>query len=208
MHLSFEPAICQLAPLVLPIQSGDYDLRFKATFDSRAAYEQARRDGTRVEMWTDLPIAGTAYEGGWRALVFQYEDGELLIDEAAKQDESVLIISSGSKKTEKKRAEETSVYLSVRLSSENITPAFPGADVKFSFTYRVVWPSGNVQWLGEYGRNGVFLVRRGETRLHYSRVVSCEDGLEVVSSGVGPSEEVARLSNEFVWESWAAGKAG
>ena len=159
-------------------------------------------------MWTDLPVIGTAYEGGWRALTFQHEDGELLVEDIERRDNTVLTISPVSMTTGEKYGEETSVYLSVRLPSENIKPAFPGAEVKFSFTYRLVWPSGNVQWLGEYGRNGILLIRRSETRLRYSRVVSCEDGLEVVSSEVGPSEEVGRLSDEFLWESWAAGKAG
>ena len=100
MHLTFDPAICQLSTLVLPVQAGQYDLRFKATFDSRAAYEQARRDGTRVEMWTELPVAGTAYEGGWRALTFQFEEDEGLMVARSKKvgnEESVLTISPSAK---------------------------------------------------------------------------------------------------------------
>ena len=60
--ISFTPALCQVTTIPLPttLSAGkdSHLVRFKATFSSLAEYAQAKRDGVRVEMWTNLTTVG------------------------------------------------------------------------------------------------------------------------------------------------------
>lgn len=76
--ISFTPALCQVTTIALPtsLSAGkdSHLVRFKASFSSRDEYEQAKRDGVSVEMWTNLETVGGPAGGVWRAIAFDYAD--------------------------------------------------------------------------------------------------------------------------------------
>lgn len=169
MSLTFDPAIGSVT--TLPVYAtGNTRLRLTASFASRDAFQQAKRDGTRVEMYTNLPV-GVA-NGEWHALLFKYTDED-----------------------------DTTAYLDLELPPTT-------ADARFSFTYRLVHARGAVQWLGEYGRDGVLDIEHQEDR--FSPVEGCKlDGDRVVCvSGTSTSAAVAKLNLALDWVCWSFTRQG
>ena len=74
MQITFSPALGETVPLVMRPSEPDasLDVVFKAIFDSSASYEHTQSQGTRVEMWTDLPVEGRA-NGEWGAIPFTFQ---------------------------------------------------------------------------------------------------------------------------------------
>ena len=154
MHLTFSLPLGQTEAIkVLPGPYSDSGLAptivFKASFESRAAFLQAQASGVKVELWTDLPIPGR-YKGEWGAIRFE--------DPGAPQNlESIgpaHFLSLRSGQSEPQDA-DTSVYLHLRA------PLQDRIGLRFSFTYRLAYPSGEVKWLGTYGMNGEVAIERG-----------------------------------------------
>ncbi|KAI0076268.1 hypothetical protein K474DRAFT_1285091 [Panus rudis PR-1116 ss-1] len=201
MHLTFNPSLCQETTVPLPENAAHYDLQFKATFDSNASYEQAKRDGTRVEMWTDLPaIGGTDEVGGWRALAFAFPES-LHQAESDKEEVSLSCVPSQQYQVDAGESEK-SVYLHARLDSAAVqgTPTF-------SFTYRLVYRDGGVQWLGAYGQNGVLRIERRDARISADESrAELKGDLFKAKGQVG--ENVGALNPAFNWESVAFDKNG
>jgi len=96
-------------------------------------HDQIVKNGGRIQLWTDIP--DEEHTGGWRALDFMERSpapGGLVV---LQPDESPV-------EHEKPKC----LYLMVR----------PPESVQF--TYRVLYPSGAIVWLGQYGQNGsIFL---------------------------------------------------
>lgn len=195
MHLTFTPELSQVTtvPLAKLAESAThYDLTFKASFDSPAAYEEARRDGTRVEMWTDLPAPGHGETGGWRALAFEY------VGDSGDAEKGGLVISCvASERIPSPAQEQTAAYATVSVPAGLI----PEGSM-FSFTYRVVYSSGHVQWLGAYGQNGILEFAKRDVRVNFE-----VDGNEVRLSGQ-KGKQVGTLNMELRWERWALDKNG
>jgi len=204
MHVTFTPALGEVARLVTTGPFGvdgktasAQDLVFKATFDSRESYEQAKRDGVRVEMWTDLPVLE---QPGWEWAALAFEEPA----KAAQVHSSRKALSLVSPDVRPAiHGEENALYakLSVRLHA--YTPGH-----QFSFTYRLVYPSGEIRWLGEYGHNGVLVVERGVVpaalgvHLNESWNVGSDGKAETEVAGL-VEREVGRLSGELNWSTWA-----
>jgi len=145
-------------------------------------------------MWTNLasPI------GDWHALPFEFVEDKTKPEQISEG----AILSLVPSATESDGQDETSVYLDVELSDVS-------AGDKFSFTYRLVRPWGEVQWLGSYGKNGDLVFKEGDTRLTLESGWKFGEGESVISTG-GEVEEgvVAKLSEQFEWSSWAFEKDG
>ncbi|PSR73170.1 hypothetical protein PHLCEN_2v10982 [Hermanssonia centrifuga] len=190
MTLTFEPALGVRTTLPVP-RDGYASFSFKASFSSREAYEQARDEGVRVEMWTNLPV-GTN-EDEWHALAFQY---------TADNKSHVKNASASTLNAEAHDQTDASVYLNVPLSDIRVGSTF-------SFTYRLVHPSGAIQWLGAYGQNGELSIEDFDPRFTLADGWKFGEGDRVEGKPLESAEtEVAILNNEMEWTSWAFGKVG
>lgn len=204
MHVTFTPALGEVARLVTTGPFGvdgktasAQDLVFKATFDSRESYDRAKRDGVRVEMWTDLPVLEQP-DWEWAALAFeepakagQVQSGRKVLSLVSPEVHPAI------------HGEENALYARLSVRLHEYTPGH-----QFSFTYRLVYPSGEIRWLGEYGHNGVLVVERGVipaalgVHLNESWNVGSDGKAETQVVGV-VEREVGRLSGELNWSTWA-----
>ena len=112
-------------------------------------HDRLVRDGGRVQLWGDIPEKGQSY-GIWRALDFEASP-----DRA----DDEYVVSLGSSPLASARDQEKVLFLVV-CSPE-----------RFQFTYRILYPSGSVVWLGQYGRNTSMVFKESELKL--------VDGLEL-----------------------------
>lgn len=97
-------------------------------------YRYYERNGAKLQIWSDIPTINEV--DGWKAFDFEDpKDGEEL-----EQD-----------------------YDQVILPFAVNAPVKPGTKF-FSFTYRILYPTGKVHWLGVPDRNGAFIVRRQKMR--------------------------------------------
>ncbi|OSD05951.1 hypothetical protein PYCCODRAFT_1404822 [Trametes coccinea BRFM310] len=151
MHLTFTPALGEQTVLkVAPVGSGrpaSQSVLFKATFEDRESYLNAQADGVKVEVWSNIPVAGRSF-GEWGA----FEFGELRYETVP---EGIPTFSVGDAVEKPEDVQESSLYVHVRA------PFHEHIDGRFSFTYRLVYPSGEIRWLGEFGRNGELVIERG-----------------------------------------------
>jgi hypothetical protein len=68
---------------------------------------------------------------------------------------------------------------------------------KFSFTYRIVRPSGQIEWLGQYGQNGRIVVHRNlEALVPLTEWNTCESHARVLS-GVKPDSPVLKVPDSW-----------
>lgn len=193
MQLTFDPALrtCTTLP-ILPGGGGTY--RFTASFSNHAEYERARQEGTRVEMWTNLPIGGGASQ--WRALRFAYAEETVI--EGAPEDKVMSLVPPTV--VSARETQPTTVTLDFSLT--NIRPAS-----LYSFTYRLVRPWG-VQWLGAYRQNGDLIFEEKDVRFSLTNGCKLEDNTIVTRSAVSESVVVATLNDAISWACWGFGRNG
>lgn len=159
------------------------ELCFSAIVDS-SDYEQLQRDKGKVQLWSDLPVNGRR-AGEWGESAFQesvpLEDGELALGfDEANSDKHVLSL---------------------------VVPIPYAAHIRrqFSFTYRVVYPSGDIKWLGSFGHNGSLVLeetqsdeRIGLLGEDWSRN---DEGTHVWNAGSNVSESVL-IAKAFYPQHW------
>lgn len=215
-NITFTPDL-QATPI--PISpNGDQkelDLTFRATFDTREAYERAKRKGTRVEMWTNLQIDASVSQAdqGWHALSFVYTDEALVIPPSISRNDVLSVLPPSSTPTNDQASRSAYLTINVPVASVSIRNG-----AQFSFTYRLVEASGAIIWLGQYGKNGVlnFVKRDAFADLTYGRSAGCvtteNDGNVVIIKEL-PGDlpgvrEIGRLDKDLHWERWAIGPDG
>ncbi|KAI0762657.1 hypothetical protein C8Q74DRAFT_1450815 [Fomes fomentarius] len=168
MQLTFSPPLGHTTTLRIPPipralasnnASAGQAIRFKATFDSRVSLLKAETDGVKVELWTDLPVHGRA-RGEWGAVQFTQSDLDSGSQESLSSSSSTLFLTGADAAVRKENALHLSLYTSLQdhIGSH------------FQFTYRLVYPSGRVIWLGTHDNNGVFTVERGLPGIHLSEI--------------------------------------
>lgn len=158
----------------------------KATFDSPELYAKAKSDGVRVEVWTNFPVEGSR-AGDWNAVAFTEPDG-------AQSDQSELEGFD--------TREDHTFYLRLRALLQDQIEA------RFQFTYRLVYPSGHVQWLGQHDNNGVLAVEQGLTGIDLAREWDVgSDGAYHLDSALvkGVVGQVLQMADWTVWAWDAAG---
>ncbi|KAH8100499.1 hypothetical protein BXZ70DRAFT_152592 [Cristinia sonorae] len=206
--ISFTPALCQETTIVLPTSlSAGKDthlVRFKASFSSRAEYEQAKRDHVRVEMWTNLTTVGGPSDGSWRALAFDYAEHP---DAAAEVASSADVISFLVDEQDGPGEREAAVFLDIHVPSEIFSN---WEHPRYSFTYRLVYQSGHVEWLGAFGYDGVLAFEPKDPRVDFKEDshISTTGGGYIVESELNHATGVGKLSSDLVWERWSFGGNG
>lgn len=111
------------------------------------------QDHARIQLWSDLPHNGQS-DGGWGALDFTYQT------QATEELSSSHKISLGSTCPILASEEKVTLFLEV------VTPLPMSRNPHFYFTYRILYPSGEIQWLGPFGQNGSLSFERSDHDLH------------------------------------------
>ena len=75
---------------------------------------------------------------------------------------------------------------------------------QFAFTYRILHPDGQVQWLGDYGKNGALIVNRYDDRLVlFGDWSTSQPGhLFTPKSAIKSPLQVFSLSDDIQWRCW------
>lgn len=154
-------------------------LHFTATFQSQQAYDDAKRDGMSVELWTDIPV-DHRNEGDWSSMPFQEADVA-----SPDFDEGFPLLANSEASNAK------TLHLRIPVPRSGRT--------NYLFTHRLVYPSGHIKWLGHYGHDGSLVIERSDPRFTRGTLLD-KDGESLVA-GVGGWEdkEIAQLSQTFDW---------
>jgi hypothetical protein len=159
-------------------------LKFTASFESIEAFDEFNRDGVRAELWADF-----RKDGQWVGVPFDGSNGE----------GSLAFSLLG---CNKRSPRQLHAVVSVPLSSQDPSD--------FSYTFRLVYPSGHVKWLGDFGRDGFIVLERGD-----SRISLLGDEWSTSSGGLSKlwrsridvhDVDVARLSTNFEWNVCVVGR--
>ncbi|KAJ3993937.1 hypothetical protein F5050DRAFT_609703 [Lentinula boryana] len=196
MAISFIPAIDEVVRIALPewhTTGSTVELRFSAVLGDEE-FQQFKEHGMKVQVWSDIYLGGKN-EGEW---------GEIDLHEVP----SVLGSSNDSQA-------KISLGLDDRDKPENLLSVICSVPFArsshYSFTYRVVYSSGEIKWLGQFGRNGT--VHIDATSKNTSGIVF-EEGLvektaPFVWSTRGKEVEdllIAEVVHPEDWSIWAVGK--
>jgi hypothetical protein len=193
MRISFNPPLGETFRATVLSYKSTVQLHFTATFASSSDYEAYNKEGMRLELWSDI---GNASTQGWAAIAFA-ECQKAQIKEGGSNAETSfpLVREDGG---------EISPELSLSLSIP-----FPG-ETPLAYTYRLVRPSGEIQWLGHAGNNGVLVF---ETALSFGggwSMLSESGEAHMWNSPGGPVDgvEVAKLKTRSGYTVWAVGMDG
>jgi hypothetical protein len=193
MALTFSPAL--RTTTALPVAHGGHgNFRFSASFSSRREYQKTREEGTRLEIWTNLPVG--SYDGRkWHALAFAYPE----VTTTGADDSKVINLATS--ESEQRSDGDTTVILDLTLKN-----ARPGA--VYSFTYRLVRASGKVEWLGAYGQNGDLVLEEKDVRLSLAHGSRYEPGGILSSTSTADSVLLATLEKSVDWACWSFSESG
>lgn len=150
------------------------------------------QDRARIQLWSDLAQS----DGEWGALDFTYQT------QATDELSSSHKISLGSACPILASEEKVTLFLEV------VAPLPLNRNPHFSFTYRILYPSGEIQWLGPFGQNGSLSFERSDYDLHNfglhswtfdkSRMAHVYEVKQPVASGTLVVAKVRDLSNYCV----------
>ncbi|KAF8506910.1 hypothetical protein F5888DRAFT_49417 [Russula emetica] len=126
-------------------RSGGVSLLFRARTGSASALEQLKRDGVKVQAWTNAPVDDDRAEGAWGAYNFE----EAPAATPVKLDDSVVPFALPLPTEDNFVDEPHTLFLTLRLRA--LPRHQTGAD--FSVTYRFLYPNDQVKWLGYQGRD-------------------------------------------------------
>ena len=147
MDITFNPSIGEPVQLATSLSAQTASLHFTAELTAHD-HNKLIQDRARVQLWSDLSHNGQSLsDGGWGALDLTYQAQAQAMGEM-----SFHKVSLGS--TYPIHASEKKVTLSLEVVVVLPTSHIP----RFSFTYRIVYPSGDIQWLGAFGQNGSLLL--------------------------------------------------
>jgi hypothetical protein len=126
-------------------RSGGVSLLFRARTGSASALEQLKRDGVKVQAWTNAPVDNDRAEGTWGAYNFE----EAPVVTPVKLDDSVVPFSLPPPTENDFVDEPHTLFLTLRLR------ALPRHQTQADFfvTYRFLYPNGEIKWLGYQGRD-------------------------------------------------------
>ncbi|KAJ7275388.1 hypothetical protein B0H12DRAFT_1227885 [Mycena haematopus] len=140
MHIAFSPALGETVHVSAgrtrkPITQ----LHFTATVKNAADYEQVASGHVKLQVWSDIPGNGRL-AGEWGETEFKPVPRPLSVNEFAWH----------SVDNQPGKSMSLTLGFSVLVLS--------GHGQRFSFTYRMVHPNGEIKWLGHYGHNGTLVL--------------------------------------------------
>jgi hypothetical protein len=126
-------------------QAGGLSLLFRARTGSASALEQLKRDGVKVQAWTNAPVDNDHAKGEWAG----YEFEEAPAAPPAKLDHSIVPFPLPPPTEDNVIDEPHTLFLTLRLRP---LPRHL-METDFLVTYRLLYPNGEVKWLGYHGRD-------------------------------------------------------
>ncbi|KAF9007672.1 hypothetical protein BDZ89DRAFT_1079364 [Hymenopellis radicata] len=138
MTISFTPALGELVRIAVKHDASSVRLRFTAVVFVHE-YRYYERSGAQLQIWSDIPTAGAASDG-WGARNFEGSEGQSRR-------------SSSSSASDEMDFDQVVLSLVVNAPLKTTTRSY-------SFTYRILYPGGEVSWLGTASTNGEFVFRR------------------------------------------------
>ncbi|KAJ6604305.1 hypothetical protein DFH09DRAFT_1354087 [Mycena vulgaris] len=179
MLITFSPALGEtLHVSANGTRKSTVQLHFAATILFPADYEHIASGRVKLQVWSDIPASGRS-SGDWGEAEFRP------VQFNSPHDQGFSLVPD--KKRDEIRTTLT-VTFSVPLSAQH-----------FSFTYRLVYPTGDIKWLGQYGQNGTLVLDRTDSEpvLLGEGWVPTDNGAYRRDSGGSPVQglEVARLSH-------------
>jgi hypothetical protein len=198
MPFTFSPAVGESVDVLVPYThshtaSKSIHLAFSASL-SPAEFDEYRRSGTRLQLWSDLPASGldggTAIE--WGEMEFTPGPERVPYD-----------VSLFEREEYEGPERRLSLIVPVPLTSDGV--------LKYSFTYRLVYPSGEIAWLGAFGQNGsVTITVQNEATFTPSngwKALESDDADRVwTTNGTTAEESYLINTNLSDWIVWAFGK--
>jgi hypothetical protein len=210
MTLKFFPPLAATTPLAVPPAGADgastaLELIFTATCASPAARNTLVNAGARIELWTDLPVGGRA-PGEWGALAFAAPSPSAPEPKPTSEDVPTFALDGPAPPP---HAADDGRAL--RLCCTALVPAYAGAGTHYRFTYRVAHADGRVDWLGEYGRDGVLALERADARAQLAAPARWDVRTqeEAVCAVEGTEDvEVLVLEPKLDWKIWTVDADG
>ncbi|KAG5352045.1 hypothetical protein C0989_004037 [Termitomyces sp. Mn162] len=145
MHIVFNPALSEINHV--SIDDPPTLLNFTATL-SVSDYQELKKDGGRVQLWSDIPYErAPAPYSEWTPCDFGLNATNL----SSLQEISLSLVDH-----------ESSPGTAV-LSLQLLVPLCDQR--RFSYTYRILYPSGEIRWLGEFGQNGTLVCEYTATEI-------------------------------------------
>ncbi|TRM60157.1 hypothetical protein BD626DRAFT_571937 [Schizophyllum amplum] len=186
MRIAFNPALGATTCVAVPSLNGDAHMRLLATLGDNE-YAELKKLGAIVQAWSDMPGGGRC-AGQWGELDF------VEIDAAPAVDENALSLAPP--------AEESPAAAPTHTLALPLVVPLAGRAMEFSFTYRLLYPSGQVRWLGQYGNNGKLVVERSEPAIDLEGAWEgdAENAVLDRSSGADAGLVIARLRKQTDYE--------
>ncbi|KAI0004134.1 hypothetical protein BJV74DRAFT_809323 [Russula compacta] len=126
-------------------RAGGLSFLFRARTGSASALEQLKQDGIKVQAWTNAPVDNDRAEGDWRAYNFE----EASAATPVKLDDSIVPFSLPPPTEYNIVDEPYTLFLTLRLKA---LPRYQ-TETDFLVTYRLLYPNGEIKWLGYQGRD-------------------------------------------------------
>lgn len=196
MEFTFTPAIGEHVNITVPSQQiGTVRLCLTATLSS-SDYELYKRSAVKLQLWSDI-LVDSRPSGEWGELDFQD-------------------VSAMTPPRRADRGKPVAVSLASDVAGRSVRkPSFtlhialpPSAQSRFSFTYRLVYPNGEIRWLGQYGQNGTLAFVQGEPDIVLGEGWVPGEGGYTWNAADRAVEnlEIAKLVNPTTYTVWAIGK--
>ena len=152
MDIVFTPPLAnQIRLTIAPVHSTAI-LNFTAALSS-AYHAQLIRDGAKLQIWSDVCLdTEKRHSTEWCAFDFQLDTPVSPILAGSTTAIEVSLLTHEGNYAQ--HGSQLSVQLSVPISSPKCT---------FSFTYRIVYPAGEVKWLGQYNQNGIIVLEKSQS---------------------------------------------
>ena len=151
MQISFNPNIDQtitLSPSLIASHSPSYAVvRFTAVLED-GEYDKINKGGARLQLWANNPSGAGSSE--WQE--HDFTEDKLHVGKLG---------------------------VSTRRLSLHLRAALPPdvEELQFSYTYRVLYQDGRVEWLGKFGQNGTCVVHRHSSAAVLSDQWHSDDGV-------------------------------
>ncbi|ETW87548.1 hypothetical protein HETIRDRAFT_437991, partial [Heterobasidion irregulare TC 32-1] len=217
---AFFPALGSTHTVPIPTPSAsDNDSRDKIregagvqlVFRARLNREEAlgcQRDSVQLQAWTDAPVEGRG-TGEWAAYTFLQPDVDLpshgLVDS-----EAAPFVPSSDAVVEPEPEGQACWTLKLRLRRDALGEG--ESERRFLLTYRLLYPNGEVRWLGSPGHDVVCVLQRADPWLDVSdawAVAPRDGGRDFEARGQAEADshsvEFARVRQADRWGCWAIG---
>ncbi|KAI0274849.1 hypothetical protein BC834DRAFT_17657 [Gloeopeniophorella convolvens] len=128
-------------------RAGGVSLLFRARTGSASALEQLKQDGVQVQAWTNAPVDEDGPEGQWRG--YNFEEVPVTSETTESDGAVVTPFSLPSPTGDNPVDEPFTLFLTLKLRP---LPRYQ-SEADFLVTYRLLYPSGEVRWLGHHGHD-------------------------------------------------------